>query len=78
MTTEDIRDVIEAFREAARRADQAGYDAVQLHGAHGYLIHEFFSPLTNQRDDEYGQDLSLIHISEPTRLSLVSRMPSSA
>ncbi len=56
MTTEDIRDVIEAFREAARRADQAGYDAVQLHGAHGYLIHEYFSPLTNQREDEYGQD----------------------
>lgn len=56
MTTEDIQDVIQAFREAARRADQAGYDVLQIHGAHGYLIHEFFSPLTNQREDEYGQD----------------------
>ncbi|MDF2540678.1 MAG: NADH:flavin oxidoreductase/NADH oxidase [Herbinix sp.] len=54
MTKEDIASVITAFKEAARRADQAGFDVIELHGAHGYLISEFLSPLTNQRTDEYG------------------------
>jgi NADPH2 dehydrogenase len=54
MSTEDIKKVEAAFREAARRADQAGFDVIELHAAHGYLINEFLSPLTNQRADEYG------------------------
>jgi NADPH2 dehydrogenase len=54
MTKEDIRKVVSAFKEAARRADQAGFDVIELHGAHGYLINEFLSPLTNKRTDEYG------------------------
>ena len=54
LTVEQIRGLVKSFQEAAVRADQAGFDAVEIHGAHGYLIHEFLSPLTNKRTDEYG------------------------
>lgn len=54
MDTSDIAAVVAAFAEAARRADLAGFDVVELHAAHGYLIHEFLSPLSNHRDDAYG------------------------
>ncbi|MGM9988112.1 MAG: NADPH dehydrogenase NamA, partial [Bacillaceae bacterium] len=53
MTREDIQVVIEAFKQGARRAKEAGFDFVEIHGAHGYLINEFMSPLTNTRADEY-------------------------
>jgi 2,4-dienoyl-CoA reductase-like NADH-dependent reductase (Old Yellow Enzyme family) len=54
MTKEDIARVITAFGDGARRAKNWGFDAVQLHGAHGYLINQFLSPLANHRQDEYG------------------------
>jgi len=57
MDHQDIKNVIESFKEAAIRADQAGFDAIELHGAHGYLINQFMSPLANTRDDEYGGSL---------------------
>lgn len=49
-----IAEVIEGFRQAARRALEAGFDVVEIHAAHGYLLHEFLSPLANQRTDSYG------------------------
>jgi 2,4-dienoyl-CoA reductase-like NADH-dependent reductase (Old Yellow Enzyme family) len=56
-TAEDIRAITRAFGDAAQRAKAAGFDAVQLHGAHAYLLSQFLSPYTNRRDDEYGGSL---------------------
>ena len=58
MTKDDIKDVIAAFAKAAADAKAIGFDAVELHGAHGYLIDQFFWEGVNQRDDEYGGDLA--------------------
>src|SRR5699024_11909908 len=54
MTTGDIENTVEAFKNGARRARQANFDIIELHGAHGYLISQVLSPLTNKRTDEYG------------------------
>ncbi len=57
MTHQDIDDVVSAFSRAARRARQAGFDVIEIHAAHGYLLNEFLSPVTNKRTDEYGGSL---------------------
>jgi 2,4-dienoyl-CoA reductase-like NADH-dependent reductase (Old Yellow Enzyme family) len=57
MSMDEIEKVIENFIDAARRAMEAGFDAVEVHGAHGFLINQFVSPLTNKRHDEYGGPL---------------------
>jgi len=54
MTHDDIRRALADFVAAAKRALEAGFEVVELHAAHGYLAHQFLSPLSNQRDDEYG------------------------
>lgn len=54
LSKDDISDIILAFKEAARRANEADFDVIEIHGAHGYLIHEFLSPISNKRTDEYG------------------------
>lgn len=59
LTTEEVKGMVEKFGNAAARAVKAGFDTIEIHGAHGYLIHQFHSPLTNKREDEYGNDLTL-------------------
>ncbi|WP_027687589.1 NADH-dependent flavin oxidoreductase [Rhizobium leguminosarum] len=54
LTHDEILNVISAFGAATRRAIEAGFDGIELHGAHGFLLQNFFSPLYNQRDDEWG------------------------
>ena len=54
MTVEEIHELVEQFGDCARRAKEAGFDAVEVHGAHGYLIGAFASPFSNKRSDEYG------------------------
>ena len=57
LTTEEIEELANNYRDAARRAKEAGFDAVEVHGAHGYLLGQFHSPATNTRTDEYGGTL---------------------
>jgi len=54
LSTDDVEAVVDAFADAAARADDAGFDVAEIHAAHGYLLHEFCSPVTNRRDDRYG------------------------
>jgi 2,4-dienoyl-CoA reductase-like NADH-dependent reductase (Old Yellow Enzyme family) len=70
----------EAFARAAERAARLGIDAVQIHGAHGYLLHQFLSPLSNRRDDEYGGSLENrlrfpLRVFEAVRASFPARKP---
>lgn len=58
LTSQDIATLIEDFKSAAQRALVAGYQIAEIHGAHGYLVHSFLSPLSNKRTDEYGGDLA--------------------
>lgn len=57
MSKEDIKNTVTLFRNAAERAKNAGFEFIEIHGAHGYLINQFLSPLSNKRKDEYGGSL---------------------
>ncbi len=75
-----IRQLVHHFAEAARRATQAGLDTVEIHSAHGYLLHSFLSPLSNQRADEYGGSFDnrirlLIEVVDAVRAALPKESP---
>jgi 2,4-dienoyl-CoA reductase-like NADH-dependent reductase (Old Yellow Enzyme family)/thioredoxin reductase len=74
MSPDDIESTIQAFADAAYRAKAAGFDGVEIHGAHGYLLAQFLSPYTNVRSDLYGEDRGLMGIQTLDRVrSLVGR-----
>ena len=80
LETAEVSDVVKDFVTAARRAQDAGFDAIEIHAAHGYLIHQFLSPLTNQRTDIYGGELEnrarlLLEIVEGIRREVGEGMP---
>ena len=77
LTTAEVKEMVNKFGAAVRRAVQAGFDAIELHGAHGYLIHQFHSALTNRREDEYGQDRTLFgkEIIQAAKAEMPADMP---
>lgn len=80
METDEIKKLVEDYGHAARRADKAGFDVLDIHCAHGYLIHSFLSPVANHRDDQYGGDLNgrmrlALEIAESLRASWPSDKP---
>ncbi|MDA8192374.1 MAG: NADH:flavin oxidoreductase/NADH oxidase [Thermaerobacter sp.] len=76
LSIDDIRRLVEAFYQGARRAVEAGMDVVELHGAHGYLIHQFMSPLSNRRVDQYGDYARFpVEVIESVRAALPATMP---
>lgn len=80
LTDAEIHALIAAFADAAERAVVAGFDMIEIHGAHGYLVHSFFSPLSNRRNDDWGGDLERrmrfpLRIAEAVRARMPDRMP---
>jgi len=75
-----IERLVTAFRDAARRAIEAGFDVIEIHSAHGYLLHEFLSPLSNRRTDEYGGSLEnrarlLLRVVDAVREAWIAERP---
>jgi 2,4-dienoyl-CoA reductase-like NADH-dependent reductase (Old Yellow Enzyme family) len=80
MTQDDIHAVVNAFRDATVRAVNAGFKWIEIHAAHGYLIHSFYSPLANQRTDAYGGSFDnrirlLMEVTEASRSALPDELP---
>ncbi len=80
LSTAEVGEVVEAFGRAAARADAAGFDTVEIHGAHGFLVHEFLSPQANQRTDQYGGSAAnrrrfALEVAECVRANLPAHKP---
>jgi 2,4-dienoyl-CoA reductase-like NADH-dependent reductase (Old Yellow Enzyme family) len=80
LTLEEIKDVVDAFAQATQRALAAGFRLVEIHAAHGYLLHSFYSPLSNERTDSYGGSFDnrvrlLIEVTQAVRRVLPESLP---
>ncbi|KAF7940414.1 uncharacterized protein EAE98_000541 [Botrytis deweyae] len=80
MTRDDIKSLVNAFGDATKRAIEAGFDAIEIHGAHGYLLHQFLSPASNKRTDDYGGSFEnrtrvVVEIVDLTRQIMPKDMP---
>ena len=80
MNEAEISELVAAFADSARRSAEAGFKVLEIHGAHGYLIHSFLSPLSNQRNDGYGGDLQgrmrfALEVAEAVRVSWPDELP---
>ena len=80
LSTSEIKDVVDAFAAAAKRAVRVGFDVVEIHGAHGYLIASFLSPVSNNRNDQYGGDIKgrmrfALEVTEAVRAAIPDDTP---
>jgi NADPH2 dehydrogenase len=80
LTTDEVKALVQDYRSASVRADLAGVDCVQIHAAHGYLVHEFLAPMSNRRQDEYGGSLEnrarfLLEVVREVRAALPTDKP---
>ena len=80
LSTEEVRALVQAWGDAAHRAAQAGFEMLEVHGAHGYLIHQFLSPVSNQRTDDYGGSIQNRHrfaleVAEAVRAKWPAHLP---
>lgn len=80
LTVDEIQELVKKFADAALRARRAGYDLIEIHAAHGYLLHQFLSPLSNSRTDQYGGDLQArmrfpLEVFTAIRMVLPEEMP---
>ncbi len=80
MSASEIQDVVAGFGASARRAHEAGFKVIEIHGAHGYLLHSALSPISNQRNDQYGGDLAgrarmLMEVLDATRAEWPAELP---
>ncbi|PSJ80421.1 NADH:flavin oxidoreductase/NADH oxidase [Neisseria iguanae] len=77
LSTEEVEQTVQLFQNSVKRAVEIGFDAIEIHGAHGYLIHQFYSPKMNQRTDKYGQDKCLfgVEVIQAAKAVMPSDMP---
>lgn len=80
LTVEEIQELVQAFAASAKRAVEAGIDVIEIHAAHGYLLHQFLSPVTNRRTDQYGGSFenrirTLVEVVKAVRAQIPDSMP---